>query len=71
MGILFKNMYFKRVTYTRHQSGGHGGHEKKRNSPFSQPIPAPPPQDQKPPGYPAVPLKIPLPIDSKQIPALA
>ena len=66
MGILFKNMYFKRVTYIRHQSGGHGGHEKKRNSPFSQPIPAPPPS-----GCPAVPLKIPLPIDSKQIPALA
>ena len=56
MGILFKNMYFKRVTYTRHQSGGHGGHEKKRNSPFSQPIPAPP-EVQSPPGTPPFPQK--------------
>ena len=70
MGILFKNMYFKRVTYARHQSGRHGGHEKKRNSPFSQPIPAPL-GGPKPSGCPAVPSKIPLPIDSKQIPALA
>ena len=44
--------------------------KKSETAPFLSQSP-PPPGGPKPSGYPAVPLKIPLPIDSKQIPALA